>query len=128
MDKTTEGSTQVFTVNTTTPPELEPISIVAGDGITVAHANNTYTISATISGITYDFSPDWFIVTNNTVTINEAKLDEVAQGIAASYGSQINTTATAIIDTTFDDVPKNIVATITTTGDTASANVRSVNA
>ena len=101
---------------------------MAGDGITVTHSSNTYTISATLSGITYDFDPSWFIVTDTTVTINEAKIDEVAQGIAASYGSQISTTATAVIDTTFDDVPKNIVATITTTGDTASATVKSVNA
>ena len=38
VNKTTEGTTQVFTVNTTIP-EIEQVSIVAGDGITVTHSS-----------------------------------------------------------------------------------------
>ena len=122
VNKTTEGTTQVFTVNTTLPPEVEQVSIVAGDGITVTHSSNTYTISATLSGITYDFDPSWFIVTDTTVTINEAKLDEVAASLAPTVSSQITTVATASIDQV-DDCGKDgdIMLEINTTGDTATA-------
>ena len=131
VDKTTEGTTQVFTVNTTTP-EVEQISIVAGDGITVTHSSNTYTISATISGITYDFDPSWFTVTNNNVTINEAKLDEVAEGLAKNVSSQIVSTTSATIDTWTDTTgyrgySGSIVATInTTSGESANCSISSI--
>ena len=98
MDKTTEGTTQVFTVNTTTP-EIEQVSIVAGDGITVTHSSNTYTISATISGITYDFDPSWFTVTNNNVTINEAKLDTLVNEAINELGVEV--TGEGLVESTF---------------------------
>ena len=121
VDKTTEGTTQVFTVNTTTP-QIEQISIVAGDGITVTHSSNTYTISATLSGITYDFDPSWFIVTDKTVTINEAKFEEVAASLAPTVSSQITTVATSTIDEVTDCGREgDIMLEINTTGDTASA-------
>lgn len=121
VNKTTEGTTQVFTVNTTTP-EIEQVSIVAGDGITVTHSSNTYTISATLSGITYDFDPSWFIVTDTTVTINEAKFEEVAASLAPTVTSQITTVATSSIDGVNDCGREgDIMLEINTTGDTASA-------
>ena len=122
VDKTTEGTTQVFTVNTTLPPELEQVSIVAGDGITVTHSSNTYTISATLSGITYDFDSSWFIVTDTNVTINEAKFEEVAASLAPTVTSQITTVATTSIDGVNDCGREgDIMLEINTTGDTASA-------
>lgn len=121
VDKTTEGTTQVFTVNTSLP-QIEQVSIVAGDGITVTHSSNTYTISATLSGITYDFDPSWFIVTDTTVTINEAKFEEVAASLAPTVSSQITTVATSNIDGVNDcGREADIMLEINTTGDTASA-------
>ena len=79
VEKTTEGQTQVFTVSSKSGDE---ITIAEGDGISVTKSNNQYTISCTISAISYDFDPTWFTVTNNTVSINETKLDEVAQSLA----------------------------------------------
>lgn len=121
VDRTTEGTTQVFTVNTTTP-EVEQVSIVAGDGISITHSDHTYTISCTLSGITYDFDPTWFIVTDSTVTINEAKFEEVAASVAPTVSSQITTVASTSIDQV-DDCGRDgdIMLEINTTGDTASA-------
>ena len=95
---------------------------MAGDGISVTSSDNTYTISCTLSGITYDFDPSWFIVTDNTVTINEAKLEEAAQSIAPTVSSQITTVATAAIDQV-DDCGRDgdIMLEINTTGDSATA-------
>lgn len=98
VDKSTEGTTQVFTVNTTIP-EIEQVSIVAGDGIQVDAKQDgdvtTYTISCT-SPIQYDFDEEWFTVTEGVVTFNTQKLVQLAEEIAAN--TTVNVNVTGIVD------------------------------
>ena len=64
----------------------------------------------------------WFIVTDKSVTINEAKFEEVAAAIAPTVTSQITTVATSTIDGVTDCGREgDIMLEINTTGDTATA-------
>lgn len=118
----------------------DAIEVVAGNGICVVQTGNKYKVSVKapcstccvcICGVTYSFDPTWFTVTNNNVTLNEAKINEVAAGIAPNVSSQITSTATATIDTWTDETgykgySGNINATIVTNcGTAATATVTS---
>ena len=131
-------SNNAYTITNTSVHE--PIVVSAGNGIEVSQVGNNYTVSVKapcstccvcICGVKYSFDPAWFIVTDTNVTINEAKINEVAAGIAPNVSSQITSTATAAIDTWTDETgykgySGNINATIVTEcGTAATASVTS---
>lgn len=128
----------VYTITNTAIHDA--VEVVAGNGICVVQTGNKYKVSVKppcstccvcICGVKYSFDPAWFIVTNNTVTINEAKINQVAEGIAPTVSSQITSTATASIDT-YSDIRHDgngavtgrfggdVVATVNTTCGTAA--------
>lgn len=134
------GGPKCWTISNTTT--YVPTEVVAGNGICVVQTGNKYKVSikppcstccVCICGVKYSFDPAWFTVTNNTVTINEAKINQVAEGIAPNVSSSITTTATAAIDT-YSDVSVrcdmvtgrfggDVMATVnTTSGETATAS------
>ena len=92
-------------------------------------------LAASCCGVTvncWTFDGQWFIVTGNNVTINEAKLDEVAARIAPCVSSQIvSSTGATVIDTWYDEsgykgYNGEIVANVdTTSGCSAVANIQS---
>lgn len=94
VQETINGTTRQFTINATDKDTI--ISIVAGDGITVAEKDNTYTISTIASIIHYDFDQQWFIVSDGVVTLNEQKINQVAQEIANN--AMVNVNVTGIVD------------------------------
>ena len=94
VNETIIGTTRQYTINATDNDTI--ISIVAGDGIVVAEKDNTYTISTIASVIHYDFDQQWFIITDGVVTINEEKINEVAEQIANS--ATVNINVTGIVD------------------------------
>ena len=94
VQQTINGTTREFTISATDNNTI--ISIVAGDGITVAEKDNTYTISCIDSVIHYDFDQQWFIVTDGVVTLNEQKINQVAQEIANN--AMVNVNVTGIVD------------------------------
>lgn len=129
-------SNNAYTITNTSVHD--PIVVSAGEGINVTQVGNNYTVSikppcstccVCICGVKYSFDPAWFIVTDTNVTINEAKINEVAAGIAPTVSSQITSTATAVIDTWTDETgykgySGNINATIVTEcGTAATASV-----
>lgn len=131
-------SNNAYTITNTSVHD--PIVVSAGNGIEVSQVGNNYTVSVKapcstccvcICGVKYSFDPAWFIVTDTNVTINEAKINEVAAGIAPNVSSQITSTATAAIDTWTDETgykgySGNINATIVTEcGTAATASVTS---
>ena len=130
VEKTTENTTQVFTISADVP-ESERINLVEGDNIEIKTNGSTHTISCTVSAIGYDFD-DWFIVTDKSISLNEAKLTEVAQSVAPSVSSQIVSTTSATLDTWTDDTgyagySGSIQATInTTSGESANCSINSV--
>jgi hypothetical protein len=75
----------------------DAIEVVEGDGIKVTQTGNKYKVSlaAPCCGTggykCYIFDPAWFTVTGDNVTLNQAKIDEVASTIA------INTTVNASV-------------------------------
>ena len=116
-------------------------TISAGCGICVVQNGSNYkvsikapcsTCSTCICGVSYTFDPAWFTVTGNNVTLNETKINTVASTIAKNISSQITSTTSATIDTWSDDTGYRgyngeIIADInTTSGCTATANIRSV--
>ena len=107
-------------------PEIhKQVSIIAGDGISVAVKEYTdvitYSISTTFSPINFD--EEWFIIEEDgTVTLNEEKLEQEALVIAPTVSSQITTTATAAIDTVNDCGREgDIMLEVVTEGDSATA-------
>jgi hypothetical protein len=130
------GGPKCWTITNNTT--YTPTEVVAGNGICVVQTGNKYKVSVKapcstccicICGVKYSFDPAWFIVTDTNVTINEAKINEVAAGIAPTVSSQITSTATAVIDTWTDETgykgySGNINATIVTEcGTAATASV-----
>ena len=134
------GGPKCWTISNTTT--YVPTEVVAGNGICVVQTGNKYKVSikppcstccVCICGVKYSFDPAWFTVTNNTVTINEAKINQVAEGIAPNVSSSITTTTTAAIDT-YSDVSVrcdmvtgrfggDVMATVnTTSGESATAS------
>ena len=134
------GGPKCWTISNTTT--YVPTEVVAGNGICVVQTGNKYKVSikppcstccVCICGVKYSFDPTWFTVTNNTVTINEAKINQVAEGIAPNVSSSITTTTTAAIDT-YSDVSircdtvtgrfgGDVMATVnTTSGESATAS------
>lgn len=134
------GGPKCWTITNNTT--YTPTEVVAGNGICVVQTGNKYKVSVKtpcstccvcICGVKYSFDPAWFTVTNNTVTINEAKINQVAEGIAPNVSSSITTTTTAAIDT-YSDVSircdtvtgrfgGDVMATVnTTSGESATAS------
>ena len=116
-------------------------TISAGCGICVVQNGSNYkvsikapcsTCSTCICGVSYTFDPAWFTVTGNNVTLNETKINTVASTIAKNISSQITSATSATIDTWSDETGYKgyngeIIADInTTSGCTATANIRSV--
>lgn len=115
----------------------DAVEVVAGDGICVVQTGNKYKVSIASSESSeeipgYSFDPAWFTVTGNNVTLNETKINTVATTLAKNISSQITSTTSATIDTWTDDTgyagySGEIIAEInTTSGCTATANIRSV--
>lgn len=102
VDKSTDNTTRVFTVHANLPT-IPTVSIVAGDGIQVdasQHGDVTaYTISNTYSPIIYDFDEQWFIVTDNKVTLNEEKLDTLVNEAINELGVEV--TGEGLVESTF---------------------------
>lgn len=84
-----------FTITNTAMHDA--IEVVEGDGIKVTQTGNKYKVSlaAPCCGTggykCYIFDPAWFTVTGDNVTLNQAKIDEVASTIA------VNTTVNASV-------------------------------
>lgn len=106
--------------------DKKPVSLIAGDGIIVSSKEYndviTYTISISPSIIPNDFDDEWFIVTDGTVTLNEAKLESEATNLAKSISSEIQTTTSAAIDT-YSDCGRegDIMLEVVTQGESATA-------
>lgn len=86
-----------FTITNTAMHDA--IEVVEGDGIKVTQTGNKYKVSLAAPCCScspggykcYIFDPAWFTVTGDNVTLNQAKIDEVASTIA------VNTTVNASV-------------------------------
>lgn len=82
----------------------EAIEVVEGEGIKVTQTGNKYKVSlaAPCCGTggykCYIFDPAWFTVTDNNVTINEAKVQAVGDGIAVN--TSVNANITRVMERT----------------------------
>jgi hypothetical protein len=97
----------------------EAIEVVEGDGIKVTQTGNKYKVSlaAPCCGTggykCYIFDPAWFTVTDNNVTINEAKVQAVGDGIAVNTSVNANITRVMERTTTGNGYEGDIMARIT---------------
>lgn len=91
-----------FTITNTAMHDA--IEVVEGDGIKVTQTGNKYKVSlaAPCCGTggykCYIFDPAWFTVTDNNVTINEAKVQAVGDGIAVN--TSVNANITRVMERT----------------------------
>lgn len=82
----------------------DAIEVVEGDGIKVTQTGNKYTVSlasseeSTEDTSDYIFDPEWFTVTDKNVTINEAKVQAVGDGIAVN--TSVNANITRVMERT----------------------------
>lgn len=82
----------------------DAIEVVEGEGIKVTQTGNKYKVSlaAPCCGTggykCYIFDPAWFTVTDNNVTINEAKVQAVGDGIAVN--TSVNANITRVMERT----------------------------
>ena len=83
----------------------EAIEVVEGEGIKVTQTGNKYKVSlaAPCCGTggykCYIFDPAWFTVTGDNVTINEAKVQAVGDGIAVN--TSVNANITRVMERTY---------------------------
>ena len=92
------------------------ISVSMDSSITTPTIDNGQIKLPTIGGGGNNFS-DWFCVTGNTVTLNEAKLTQVANELAGGVSSQITSVTDTTTIATYNNKGTNgtIKATVTTT-------------
>ena len=82
----------------------DAIEVVEGEGIKVTQTGNKYKVSLASSEEStedtgdYIFDPEWFIVTDKNVTINEAKVQAVGDGIAVN--TSVNANITRVMERT----------------------------
>lgn len=118
------SSSSGYTISCTVSPIPGALpELTEGPGIDITGSATTgYTIACTVASVQYDFDPTWFEVNGTNVSLRQTKLTEVAQSIIPTISIQIDTVATAAIDQV-DDCGRagDIMLTITTTGDTATA-------
>lgn len=82
----------------------DAIEVVEGDGIKVTQTGNKYKVSLAApccgggTSVCYVFDPAWFTVTGNNVTINEAKVQAVGDGIAVN--TSVNANITRVMERT----------------------------
>lgn len=113
-----------LSANLPAPPKQ--VSLIAGDGIIIEpeeeEEENRIVYKISISNINIDFDPEWFTVTDGTVTLNEEKLESEANELAKTISSEIQTTASAAIDTVNDCGREgDIMLKIDTVGESATA-------
>lgn len=98
----------VYTITNTAIHEA--IEVVEGDGIKVTQTGNKYTVSLAASccgpcsgggtSTCYVFDPEWFTVTGNNVTINEAKVQAIGDEIAVT--STVSANITRVMERTIN--------------------------
>ena len=96
----------------------EAIEVVEGEGIKVTQTGNKYKVSLAApccgggTSVCYVFDPAWFTVTGNNVTINEAKVQAVGDGIAVNTSVNANITRVMERTTHANGVEGDIMARI----------------
>lgn len=94
----------------------EAIEVVEGDGIKVTQTGNKYKVSLAAccdTGTCYVFDPEWFTVTGDNVTINEAKVQSVGDSIAVNTSVNANITRVMERTTTANGYEGDIMARVT---------------